>query len=224
MSTPVDEISAPRFYAEDKQKKDDKRNGGVDPNSDEDTYVHSPDGNGNHLKVDTSPDIAADAPPPSPSAMREQRMRLEDDLALLEAERVASRSTHEEHEEGDKRSSMSRSRSRKSKDVDDFDEATNPLHEKAAVYNPPDNPNTRIAKFVKKLHNSSFVVRYLTYILPLVILLLIPLLLGALRFKDTSVGGVELLWFSVWLEIVWLTLWAGRVRAALRCLRFSKPC
>lgn len=235
MSTPVDELSAPRFYTDEKQKKEDRdgkidnerHNEVVDANSDDDTYVHS-DGNGNQLKVDPATDVAIDAPPRSPSAAREERMRLEDDLALLEAERVVSRSTHEDHDEdGDKRSkrsSMSRSRSRKSRDVDDFDEATNPLHEKAAVYNPPENPNTEFSRFIKKLHNSSFVVRYLTYIVPVVVLLLIPLLLGALKYKDTSVGGVQLLWFSVWLEIFWLTLWAGRVCTLFRRLPSLKCC
>ena len=51
------------------------------------------------------------------------------------------------------------------------------------------------------------------YIIPVAGLLLIPLLFGALLYgqDQKTVGGVELLWFSVWLEIVWLTLWAGRV-------------
>lgn len=146
----------------------------------------------------------------TPSARREQYTRLEDDLMLLQAERVASRSTQGEHGEGE-RNSMSRSRSRRSEAVDEFDEATNPLHEKAAVYKPPESPNTKLSALVKKIHQSSFIVRYLTYILPVVLILLVPLLVGALKFTDASVGGVELMWFAIWLEIVWLTLWAGRV-------------
>lgn len=206
MSTPVDELSAPQFHQE---KRNDHPKDTISPTSDDDTYVHS-SGTADHLNVDTSlePDTA---PPRSPSAAREQRLRLEDDLAMLEAERVVSRSTHEDHpDEGDRKSSISRSRSHQ---VDEFDEATNPLHERAAVYNPPENPNTKFSKFIKKLHQSSFVVRYLTYIVPLVLLLLIPLLVGALRFPDANVGGVQLMWFAIWLEIVWLTLWAGRVSA-----------
>lgn len=127
---------------------------------------------------------------------------------LLQAERVASRST-QGAEEGEG-VSVSRSRSRREV-VDEFDEATNPLHEKAAVYTPPERPQTELSAFVKKIHQSSFIVRYLTYILPVVILLLIPLLLGALVFTETGVGGVKLMWFAIWLEIFWLTLWAGRI-------------
>lgn len=62
-----------------------------------------------------------------------------------------------------------------------------------------------------KVHESSIIIRYFTYIIPLVLILLIPLLLGGLVFKDANVGGVYLMWFMVWLEVVWLSLWAGRV-------------
>lgn len=64
-----------------------------------------------------------------------------------------------------------------------------------------------------KVHESSVIIRYFTYIIPLCLILLVPLLLGALLFKDSSVGDVYLMWFMVWLEIVWLSLWAGRVSA-----------
>ncbi|KAJ5085128.1 hypothetical protein N7532_009899 [Penicillium argentinense] len=185
------------------------------PTSDDGTYVNESSGeqrnaNSNNLKVNTA--LHEDCPPPmsTPSARREQATRLEDDLMLLQAERVASRSTQGENGEGE-RNSMSRTRSRRSEAVDEFDEATNPLHEKAAVYKPPESPNTKLSAFVKRIHQSSFIVRYLTYIVPMVLLILIPLLVGALRFPNTSVGGVKLMWFSIWLEIVWLTLWAGRI-------------
>lgn len=144
----------------------------------------------------------------TPSARREHATRLEDDLMLLHAERVASRST--QGAEND-HASLGRSRSRRTERVDEFDEATNPLHEKAAIYKPPEKPNTKLSAFVKKIHQSSILVRYFTYIVPLVLLLLIPLLVGALKYNTANVGGVKLMWFAIWLEIVWLTLWAGRV-------------
>ncbi|KKY26464.1 putative mechanosensitive ion channel family [Phaeomoniella chlamydospora] len=144
----------------------------------------------------------------SPSKNREEAYRLEDDLTMLQAERVVSNTNDEELK-------LRRSRSRRSEPIDEFDAATNPLHEKAAVYAPPEHPTTNIAKIFKKIHNSSWLIRYLSYIAPLVIILLVPLLLGALVFKQAAVGGVRLMWFSIWLEIVWLTLWAGRIVAKM---------
>ncbi|KAJ5917182.1 hypothetical protein N7466_010736 [Penicillium verhagenii] len=193
----------------------------VSPASDDDTYVNehpheythehaaSP-GHDNQLRVDTNIN-GHDGPPPmsTPSARREQATRLEDDLLLLQAERVVSRST-QGPEDGDGES-ISRRGSRRTEIIDEFDEATNPLHEKAAVYTPPERPNTQLSAFIKKLHQSSFIVRYFTYIAPVVVLLMIPLLIGALVVPDANVGGVRLMWFSIWLEIFWLTLWAGRI-------------
>ncbi|KAL1302439.1 hypothetical protein AAFC00_002831 [Neodothiora populina] len=149
----------------------------------------------------------------SPSQSREQTKRLDDDLELLKVERQISRIAEEEASE--MHSTMGRSRSRRDDTIDDFDLATNPIHEKTAVYKPPAHPVGNFAKFMKSLHQKSFVIRYITYITPVVLILLIPLLIGALVNPATkaSVGGVELLWFMIWLEILWLTLWAGRLVA-----------
>jgi small-conductance mechanosensitive channel len=149
----------------------------------------------------------------SPSQTREQASRLDDDLAMLQIERQISNQDDINRENS---RSIRRQRSRRPDPVDDFDEATNPLHEKTALYKPPENPSTGFSKFFKKVHNSSFLIRYITYITPLVLVILIPLLLGIFVFKDADVGGVSLVWFSIWLQIVWLTLWAGRLIA--KCL------
>lgn len=155
----------------------------------------------------------------SPSQTREQANRLDDDLTLLKIERQISRQAEEEDlsrsksHGGDTGRSKSRTRA---PHVDEFDEATNPVHEKAQVYKPVENPTTKFGRFLKGVHQSNFLVRWFTYILPVVLILLIPLLLGALVFERATVGGVELVWFMIWLEIVWLTLWAGRVLA--KCL------
>lgn len=151
-------------------------------------------------------------PDSSPSRDRIQEHRLNDDLEMLQAERVVSQ-VHNSHQSARFTSSgsMSRTRSRRAGPVDEFDTNANPVHEKNAIYRPPEHPTTNFAKIFRKIHNSSFLIRYFFYIIPIVAILLIPLLLGALVFKQAHVGGVELLWFSVWLEIVWLTLWAGRV-------------
>lgn len=166
---------------------------------------------GTHLTVETQYEFPHHMQ--SPSQTREQASRLDDDLAVLQIERGIIDA--EALERGNSVSrSMQRVRSRRDEPIDDFDAATNPLHEQAARYKPPENPTTKFSIFFKKVHNSSWVVRYFTYITPLVLVILIPLLLGALAFPDANVGGVELVWFSIWLMIVWLTLWAGRVSSA----------
>lgn len=216
MSSPADE----RKTFDLSEKKEKQSSDDVSPTLNDGANVNNgrrenaPD----YLKVDTSHAIDEHESINvlrTPSARREQATRLEDDLMLLQAERVASRST--QGAENGEHASLGRSRSRRTDTVDEFDEATNPLHEKTAVYKPPEKPNTKLSAFVKKIHQSSFIVRYFTYIVPVVLLLLIPLLVGALRYKTANVGGVELMWFAIWLEIVWLTLWAGRVSLQPSC-------
>jgi hypothetical protein len=147
----------------------------------------------------------------SPSRLKEEASRLDDDLTVLQAERQVSVSDQDHIKSGISRSrSIYRSRSKEPQDA--FDIATEPTHEKLSIYRPPQNPNTSVGKIFKKVHDSVWLLRYFLYITPLVLLLLIPLLLGALVFRRATVGGVQLVWFSIWLEIVWLSLWAGRVR------------
>ena len=201
MSTPVYEKSQAEGAPSD----------GKVPASSESTFVNDGnDNNNNPERIDTSVPPDPDAYHSPLSEAREKATRLNDDLALLEAVREVSRKSGGEtgSSHHDTRSSFSRVSRRR---VDEFDEVTNPLHERAAMFNLPENPHTELARLIKKLHNSSIIVRYLCYITPLVVLLLIPLLVGALKFKHANVGGVRLLYFSIWLEIFWLTLWAGRV-------------
>ncbi len=206
MSTPVNELPQPQFNPDNATSQSSCEDG---------TYVGegSVENDFNHLNVQTINDSAEYYQSPiSPSQTREQEHRLDDDLTMLQAEQVASSAQHVQSNGNLAHSiSVHRSRSRRSDPVDEFDVATNPLHEKTAGYKPPEHPSTNFAKAIKKIHNSSFLIRYFTYIVPVVALLLVPLLLGALVFKNASVGGVTLLWFSVWLELLWLLLWMGRV-------------
>ncbi|KAK7729612.1 hypothetical protein SLS57_002100 [Botryosphaeria dothidea] len=222
MTTPIDEKTEPRYYhpqVENERSSDEEHTViGDDSTRNNSDQNHNHAGphplDTNHLAVGPDPNLLRpESAITSPTASREQASRLDDDLQVLQIERQIS--AQEEAKSIDERS-MHRSRSRHQEPVDEFDAATNPLHAQASMYKPPENPTTNFAKFFKKIHNSSWVIRYLTYIVPVVCIILIPLLLGALVFTDASVGGVELVWFCIWLEIIWLTLWAGRVLA--KCL------
>jgi len=158
---------------------------------------------------------------PSYSQTREQAYRLDDDLELLKVERQVSSQDEEKMSRirtGESGAYRSSSKSRTRNDhVDEFDVATNPIHEKTQIYKPVENPATGFGRFLKRVHQSNVLVRWFTYIAPLTFILLIPLLIGSLvpAAKDATVGGVYLMWFMIWLEIVWLTLWAGRILAKI---------
>jgi hypothetical protein len=228
MSTPVyekEQYSFPAFEPNNSTNSTHERR-----SSDEDGTLQGepPDDSiDNHLRVTTSyvkgdDHQRRDTSPMSPSAQREQSRRLEDDLEMLRAERVVSNAERSNQESIGRSRSMGRSRSRTNAEpIDDFDVGTTPIHEKNKVYQPPANPTTKLARIFRKIHHSSFLVRYFLYICPLVLLLLIPLLFGLLLFKQTTVGGVKLFWFGIWLEIVWLTLWAGRVSPLLSANIFN---
>src|SRR5438034_247158 len=112
-----------------------------------------PDGSTRDLLISTAVD--PDVEQPSSSRTREEVRRLQDDLAMLEAEQAVSNTEKSEQSEKLGRSlSSHRSRSRKSEPVDEFEAASHTLHEQAAIYRPPENPTTSVAKVFKKIHNS----------------------------------------------------------------------
>ncbi|KAF8426292.1 Mechanosensitive ion channel-domain-containing protein [Tirmania nivea] len=159
----------------------------------------------------------------SPSHAREEKFRVNDDLELKKAERVASKVSRSSSRTVDgitrSRSKRHRSRSREPEPIDEFDESVNPVHKNATIWVPPTKPKTKFAVLLKRIHGSSILIRYFTYIVPIVLILLIPILLAAFVFPKAHVGEVDLMWFCVWLMIVWLSLWAGRILA--KCLPYA---
>ncbi|KAI0136620.1 Mechanosensitive ion channel-domain-containing protein [Xylariales sp. AK1849] len=144
---------------------------------------------------------------------RQEAHRLGDDLELLRAERAVS--NQEELEARSNR--MSRSRSRvHSTPEDAFNAPTpGPTFEKGTP-GITSEPYTKVAKAylgVKKLPRA---IRYFAYMTPVACILLIPVLLGRFTSPGEQAaiggdGGVNLLWFGIWLEILWLSLWAARM-------------
>ncbi|KAI0402024.1 hypothetical protein F4802DRAFT_578152 [Xylaria palmicola] len=184
-----------------------------------DSYIH-PDSSGlrdhrgdasgqrpSHLEVPHGPDSHIPNVYLSPSESREEATRLVDDLNFIHAERAA-----EEHEESEIRRSHSRPRPDSSEKEDVFNK---PAPSSTIVGQPLEDPS-KLRDFYKVVKNLPRVVRYFFYCLPVTIILLIPILLGAFLDPGSQAviggpGGVELLWFGIWLEVVWLSLWAARI-------------
>ncbi|KAL7925594.1 Mechanosensitive ion channel domain-containing protein [Trichoderma austrokoningii] len=142
----------------------------------------------------------------SPISQRAEANRLNDDLELLRAERMVS---NQEHDLAS--SSRMKVRHHSPEPADAFNQpAPEPVLEK--------KKNTNAALYKLWLFISKFprFFRYIIYLIPGAALLLAPVLLGTYRFngvKDAvgGVGGVYLMWFGIWLEIVWCSLWVTRM-------------
>ena len=208
MSTPVEEIrqpqiALPQYRAHNSRSSDSDDEGTLSNEYDRPRRSTTNDTQAQNLLGEKT----------TQSQSREEEQRLEDDLAMLKAERKVSRSQSQQAPSALSRSmSIHRSRSRP-EPVDQFDVNTNPIHEKASTFRPPEHPDGSFGRMFKRIHDSNWLIRYFMYIVPLVLIILIPLLIGGLVFKRATVGGVRLLWFTVWLEVVWLTLWGARIVA-----------
>ena len=76
-----------------------------------------------------------------------------------------------------------------------------------------DTINT-MGKIYKKVMNFSVFTRYLFYVIPLAAIIAIPIVIGALDTPPyTKIGGVRILWFFTWVEMVWLSLWGAKTIA-----------
>ncbi|KAF2834769.1 serine/threonine protein kinase-like protein [Patellaria atrata CBS 101060] len=64
-----------------------------------------------------------------------------------------------------------------------------------------------------KILNFNIITRYFIYVLPLALIIAIPLIIGATSAPNARIGGVRMVWFFTWFEIVWLSLWVGKIIA-----------
>ncbi|GAA5936268.1 uncharacterized protein JCM15063_002764 [Sporobolomyces koalae] len=65
------------------------------------------------------------------------------------------------------------------------------------------------------VYNSSFIVRWLIYIVPILAILWIPAIIGFTAAKDGAIWSVPLLWWSIWLTVVWCGWWGAALVAKL---------
>jgi ABC-type nickel/cobalt efflux system permease component RcnA len=166
----------------------------------------SPDADDTTKKVDPDHLAPETALLSSPAESREAANRLHDDLELLRAERVVS------NQERDSSRPRSRKRSHDTRVEDAFNTTTTPATSTAVV----PLKTTWLTKLWLSLKKFPRVLRYVVYAIPPGIMILIPVFLDLFAYdsKGDPVGGrggVQLLWFGIWLEVVWLTLWAARI-------------
>lgn len=72
---------------------------------------------------------------------------------------------------------------------------------------------TQMGKVYEKILKFSVITRYLLYVLPLALIIAVPIIVDATASKHHSLGGVRLVWFFSWVEIVWLSLWVSKLVA-----------
>ncbi|OTA67775.1 hypothetical protein K449DRAFT_323797 [Hypoxylon sp. EC38] len=142
----------------------------------------------------------------SETESRDQATRLVDDLTLLQAEQAVS---HRESIELRRHHSKARSHEQVKEDV--FNQ---PAQTPTVGLNP--EPPSQLNKVFRGIRGLPRMVRYLLYSIPVTAILLVPILLGSLLPQDQQAviggpGGVQLEWFGIWLEVVWLSLWAARI-------------
>lgn len=145
MSTPVHEITEPTMTPVNRSRKNSDDEGIL---SAEPKPLHTIPGNKDRSRP---PDYDHPENPQEflagvTSQSREQEHRLNDDLAMLQAERVVSSLNERLSEDPNNLShstSMGRTRSRP-EPIDQFEANTNPIHEKTAGFAPPEHPTVRL--------------------------------------------------------------------------------
>ncbi|KAH7114614.1 Mechanosensitive ion channel-domain-containing protein [Dactylonectria macrodidyma] len=142
----------------------------------------------------------------SPSEQRANATRFNDDLELLRIERAVS-----EEQDG---------HSKRPHHVEPEDAFNQPMPSETFHAEKKKDNNATFVKFWAFLRKFPRFLRYLLYLIPGAALLLVPVLLGALAFNNTDRavggrGGVYIMWFGIWLEILWGSAWVSRMITSL---------
>lgn len=151
----------------------------------------------------------------SPSGNRADTTRFNDDLELLRIERAVSA----EIQDG---ASNMKTRAHNYEPEDAFNQ---PMPSETFHPEKKKDPDAALLKFWTFLRKFPRFLRYTVYLFPGAAILLIPVLLGAFAFDKNErpvggKGGVQLMWFGIWLEIVWGALWASRMITSLMPVLF----
>jgi len=150
--------------------------------------------------------------PVSPVGTRDQDTLLFDEVELQRAERLVSTREHELTIKGTKLGSKLGTKLR-TQESDDVDDSFAPPETRTR--NEPKKGDSPVYRFWLSLKKFPRFVRYFLYLLPGAAILLTPVLIGHFVSPGSNAvggeGGVYLMWFGIWLEIVWCTLWVTRM-------------
>ena len=158
-----------------------------------------------YLDIPHNTNMSQDPRRLSPSeSSREHATRLVDDLTLLQAEQAVHKQTSLE---------LHRSGSRLRSAEPNADVFNEPVHQPTIELPQPAGGVMSAFTTLKQLPRFF---RYVLYSIPVTAILLIPILMGVFLpdGEERTVGGeggVQLLWFGIWLLVVWLSLWAARM-------------
>ncbi|KAK4997536.1 hypothetical protein LTR66_003052 [Elasticomyces elasticus] len=108
------------------------------------------------------------------------------------------------------------------KTTEDFS-ASSPESQRVG-YDGGEDTLTKVGNFLYKIHSFSIVTRYALYVLPVAGLLGIPLILFDTVYKAARIQNIRLLGLFVWLEIVWASLWVGKLCAKTLPFIFQAAC
>lgn len=72
---------------------------------------------------------------------------------------------------------------------------------------------TTMGRIYDKIINSSPITRYLVYVVPVGSVLAVPIITTAAAAPNARIGGVRMVWFFSWLEIVWFSVWISKLVA-----------
>ncbi|KAG2167233.1 hypothetical protein VTO58DRAFT_100712 [Aureobasidium pullulans] len=80
-------------------------------------------------------------------------------------------------------------------------------------YDGEEDTLNRMGRIYNKILNFSIITRYFVYVSPLALCIAIPIIVGATAAPHAKIGGVPIVWFFTWIEIVWLSLWGSKIVA-----------
>ncbi|KAK8214227.1 serine/threonine protein kinase [Phyllosticta capitalensis] len=71
----------------------------------------------------------------------------------------------------------------------------------------------RMGRIYYAILNFSIITRYFLYVAPLAICIAIPIIVGATVAQNAKIGGVRIVWFFTWIEVVWCSIWVAKIVA-----------